>query len=94
MASDLRQWQTAISLLTVPLYFLLVFALFRRNLSRSYRFLTLYLILEAVTIAATLYLQDQRRFGQAMRVYLWVHPPIFVLYVGMVIELFQKLFAR
>lgn len=94
MASDLRQWQIAISILTVPLYFLVVFALYRRNLSRSYRFLTLYLILEGVAIATNLYLEDKKRIADTIRVYLWVHPPIFVLYIGMVIELFQKLFAR
>lgn len=94
MASDLRQWQIAISILTVPLYFLVVLALFRRNLSRSYRFLTLYLLLEGLAVGTTLYLQNQNRLGQALRVYLYIQPPIFLLYIAMVIELFQKLFAR
>ena len=94
MASDLRQWQTAISSLTVPLYFLLAVALYRRKISRSYLFLTIYLLVEGAGLALTLFFQFSHRVADIIRVYRFIQPPIFLLYIAMVVELFQKLFAR
>lgn len=92
MAPDLASLSQAISVVNAPMYFLLAWALYRRGMSRSYLFFTVYLVLEGLAAAAMLYAGNDIRLQRT--IYKLAQPPISLLYVGMVIEVFQKLFAR
>ena len=87
-----QQLRHLISVLTVPVYFLVAFALYRRGLWRSYLFFEICLLMEGASLAALLLA------GNNIPAYLFIYkisqPPIWVLYILMVIEVFQKVFIK
>ncbi len=91
MAPDLLQLKNTISVLTVPVYFLVAWAFYRRNLWRSYFFFWICLLVEGATVAATLFATGNRA---AILIYRVALPLIWILYILMVIEVFQKVFAK
>jgi len=92
MAPDLVQLKDAISILTVPGYFLVAFAFYRRNLWRAYFFFWLCLLVEGAAMAA-IHLSHGNT-PAILLIYTIVQPAIWILYILMVMELFQKLFAK
>ncbi len=92
MAPDLASLSQAISVVNAPMYFLLAWALYRRNIWRSYLFFTACLLVEGLAASAMLYAGNDGRLQRT--IYKVAQPPVFLLYVGMVVEVFQKLFAR
>ena len=77
---------------TVPVYFVVAWALYRRGLWRSYIYFFICIILEGLTLGMLLLAQDNNRayvlIYKVSQVHTWV------LYVMMVIELYRKVFAR
>lgn len=92
MAPDLTQLRQWISVLTVPVYFYVAWTFYRRNLWRQYQFFWLCLLVEGTGVAATLLAGGSRK--ASILTYLVVQPPTFSLYILMVLEVFQKVFAR
>jgi len=92
MASDLAQLKNTISILTVPVYFFVAFAFYRRNLWRAYTAFCCCLIVEGTALAATHLAHGNNQ--AILRIYTIAQPALWVLYILMVVELFQKLFAR
>jgi len=92
MAPDLVQLRVIISVLTVPAYFLVAWAFYRRDLWRAYLFFWICLIFEGAALAGT-HLADGN-IDKIMLIYTVAQPPLWLLYILMVIELFQKVFAR
>jgi hypothetical protein len=92
MAPDLVQLKNAISVLTVPVYFLVAFVFYRRNLWRAYFFFWLSLLVEGAAVGATLFAGGNR--SAILLIYTIAQPVAWILYILMVMELFQKLFVK
>lgn len=92
MAPDLAQLRQWISVATLPVYFLVAWAFYRRKLWRPYLFFWICLLVEGLGMGATLLSANSRRYTTI--IYMLVQPPTFLLYVLMVLEVFQKVFAR
>lgn len=92
MVTGLAQWSKLLSLVSAPVYFLLAFVLFRRGLWRSYLYFWLYLIVEGVATIA--YVSAGQDYKQQILVYRFAQPPIWILYILTVTDLFRKLFVR
>jgi hypothetical protein len=92
MAPDLVQLKNTISVLTVPAYFLVAWVFYRRNLWRAYFFFWICLLAEGTAMAATHLATGNDR--AILRIYMVAQPLMWLLYISMVIEVFQKVFAR
>lgn len=92
MAPDLVQLKNAISILTVPAYFLVAFVFYRRNLWRPYFSFWICLLVEGSVVAA-MHLAHGNT-PAVLRIYMIGQPALWILYILMVMELFQKLFAK
>ena len=92
MAPDLVQLKVIISVITVPVYFLVAWVFYRRNLWRAYFFFWICLLVEGFGVAST-HLAGGN-IDKIMLIYTVAQPPVWVLYIFMVIELFQKVFAK
>lgn len=92
MVTGLAQWSSLLSLVNAPVYFLVAFVIFRRGLWRSYLYFWLYLIVEGVAAVANLYAGHSHKLQ--MTVYVIAQPPIWILYVLTVTDLFRKVFVR
>ena len=92
MAPDLVQLKRTITVLTVPAYFLVAWAFYRRNLWRSYLFFWICLLAEGATVAAMQFATGNR--AAILIIYRVAQPFLWILYILMVIEVFQKVFAK
>ena len=86
------QLKNTIWVLTVPVYLLVAWAFYRRNLWRQYFFFWLCLLAEAATVTATLLATGNRK--AVFFIYAISQPVLWILYILMVIEVFQKVFAK
>lgn len=91
-ALGLAQFRFYISALTVPVYFLVAWSLYRRGLWRSYLFFWLCILFEGAALAATVVTAGST--SMTLAVYRVSQPPMWILYVFMVVEVYQKVFAR
>jgi hypothetical protein len=89
MAPSLLVLRSVVPILTVPVYFLVAWVLFRRNLWRSYLFFWLGILAEGVVLAVALIAPRSYR-----QIYLVAQPLLIIFYVLMVLEVFRKVFAR
>ena len=92
MAPDLVQLKDIISVITIPVYFLVAWIFYRRNLWRTYFFFWICLLVEGSVVAST-HLAG-RNIDTILLIYTVGQPLVLSLYVLMVIELFQKVFAK
>jgi len=92
MAPDLVQLKDMIAVLTIPVYFLVAWAFYHRNLWRSYFFFWICLLAEGSAALATKLASDN--MATILLIYTVAQPLILTLYILMVIELFQKVFAK
>ncbi|HEU0119252.1 MAG TPA: hypothetical protein VFQ91_01920 [Bryobacteraceae bacterium] len=92
MAPDLAHIQSAISLASIPVYFLVAWVLFHRKLWKSYLFFWICLLVEGTALAATYFSAGSRK--ASLQIYLVAQPIMWMLYVLMVLEVFRKVFAR
>jgi len=92
MAPDLATFRSVISLISIPVYFVVAWVLYRRNLWRAYRYFWICLIVEGLALGATLLAGGARR--PTLLIYKIAQPIMWVLYVLMVLEVFRKVFAR
>jgi len=92
MVTGLAQWSSLLSLVNAPVYFLVAFVLWRRGLWRNYLYFWLYLIVEGVAAVANLYAGNARKMQTT--IYILAQPPIWILYILTVTDLFRKVFIR
>jgi hypothetical protein len=92
MAPDLVHLKLIISVVTVPVYFVVAWAFYRRNLWRPYFYFWICLLVEGTALAAT-HLAGNNR-NAILAIYTVAQPPMWILYILMVIDLFQKVFAK
>lgn len=85
-------WSSILTLVNAPVYFLVAWILYRRNLWRSYLFFWIYLLVEGAAMVANITFGGARR--SQLLIYEIAQPPIWILYVLMVAEVFRKVFAR
>ncbi|MBI2690032.1 MAG: hypothetical protein HYX27_27315 [Acidobacteria bacterium] len=88
----MAELRSAISILSIPVYFLVAWVLYRRNLWRSYLFFWICLLMEGCALAATQLAGGARK--PTTMIYMIAQPPMWVLYVMMVVEVFRKVFVR
>lgn len=81
-----------LSPLSIPAYFAVILLLFSRKLWKNYLFFWLYLCLEGVAVLATTLFQADPKIP--LYIYLAAQPPVWVLYVLMVVELYRKVFVQ
>jgi hypothetical protein len=92
MAPDLAQLRQFLSWCTVPVYFAVAIAFFRRGMWRSYRYFCWCLVAEGLILALLLAAQGNDR--AYLQIYKVSQVPLWVLYVLMVTDLYRKVFAR
>lgn len=92
MAPDLVHLEVIISAITIPAYFLVAWVFYRRNLWRAYFFFWICLLVEGAGLVSTQLAGGN--IDNVLLIYTVAQPPLWVLYVLMVVELFQKVFAR
>lgn len=92
MDFDPSRLQHFISVITIPIYFAVAWAFYRRRLWRSYLYFWLMLLVEGATMIAS-HLAVGNRSATRL-IYLISQPPIWILYILMVMEVFRKVFVN
>ncbi len=92
MAPGLAVLQSVLYYLTLPMYFVVAWVLYRRGLWASYRYFWAGIIVEGISVAVEVATAGLK--GYQKMIYLTVQPVIYVFYVLMVIEVFRKVFVR
>ncbi len=92
MAPGLAVLQSVLSYLTLPMYFVVAWVLYQRGLWLSYRYFWIGILLEGGFVAIGMATRNVK--GAQKLTYLTGQTVMYIFYVLMVIEVFQKVFVR